>query len=272
MCVVIPLYAKENFMHKLFYTAAIPLLVGGSMAMDFANTVEGTGSNASSRAAFPVEEKSDDVGTVLQNDVLTSNRAEAQEIPASGAQVNVFSLALITVADATQSTGRIPNLAANATEEEATHVGAASIAEPSTLDMNKKLTIRFQLAPDSHLEDSTRPLKPCGRLKNISDIPVSVDLILAPGNYDTGEQTYTLVREYDGTHPAINSNADSSAFITSTELVATEDGRTQLTLKLTITKAFTVTENEEKEDLPPAPEEAPYGDNDDESSEEDDTL
>ncbi len=281
-------YAKGNFMHKLLYTAAIPLLVGGAMAATFEDTVvrEETGSNASSRATSPAVVQNNDV----QSGIFSFD--PTAEIPSMGMsdQVNDTSSALVSlaIADATQ-TYTIPNLATTIPEEEAAHVGGtinittslADVMQPRRLFINEGGTGRvlFQIAPDSHLEGSARAPKSFDEIRVAGDADLTVDFIPTAGDYEVGEYTYVLAKIYAGVNPTIN--ADSGVFSARAEQVTTEEGLVQLLLKLTVTEAFTITETDEEneDDMPPLVEEILVANNadsslnenaDNESSEEDD--
>lgn len=231
------IYVKGNFMHKLLYTAAIPLLVSNTMAMEFTDAVsEGNETNLLNRIASLAEpQASQSVAIGTGNDEIN---------PA-------YELRQLTLSDPYM----IPNLASIGEEETPEASGAASpavfenkISQPKNLHLteNARGIIPFTINPDRTISSANTPFD---QIDVRDEASLTLNLIFAPGPHAAGTVSYVVANLYTGNMPQItieNQHTDGlNGLSVITELAPTEEGSSQLTLKLTISEAFSVTETTE---------------------------
>ena len=260
------LYAKGNFMHKLLYTAAIPLLVSGTMAATFEDTAGDTKTN--SRATSPAAE---------QDDGISSNPTETKP---SYLDLMVPNLAINTIEEETPDAAGltkeltcklsqadlsdlIPNLAIKTIEEETPDAaGTASFtfsadvsSQVKSLCLTDAARARIPFALDSNYVPGSKNTV-FDAISVRDDASLTIDLIFSAGTYEAASASYTVAKSYTGQIPEVTIKTQPTGGLDGlsvlTELLPTEDGLSQLILKLTVSDAFTVTETaEEYSDLPP---------------------
>jgi hypothetical protein len=239
-------------MHKLLYTAAIPLLISNVMAGEFVNSLsvidEEFNSSASSLITTPTNEQNDQIDG-LQNGILEPHTTLA----VSPVTLDDQRLLLTST---TLPDFHMPNLATNLAEERTTHVGAtiSMISSAGMAQLGGKLhltgdakgRISLTINPDHTVGWANTPLD-----EIIADggTSLALNVILNVGYYSTGIAQYIVAKSYAGAMPAVLIETQAANEVNGlsarTELVPTEEGLAQLLLKLTITEPFTITEAEE---------------------------